>query len=181
MSNKKVLIITSNFGIEKDELIKPLEMLRENHIAFTHAAIDLNDVQTVENDQNFSIKIKPDILLSDVNPNDFDLLIVPGGTVNADTLRVNEDAQNIINTFATHNKILAFICHAPWLLINANQIKGKTLTSFNSIRLDLENAGAHWVNEKVHECSAQDWVLITSRCPNDIPAFNQVILSKLRA
>ena len=181
MSDKKVLIITSNFGIEKDELIKPLEMLKNHHISVTHAAIEIANVQTVEGDKDFSTIVQPDITLKEVDSNKYDLLIVPGGTVNAGTLRVNQDAQNIINMFVTKNKILAFICHAPWLLINSNQVKGKTLTSFNSIRLDLENAGANWVNEKVHECSAQNWVLITSRCPDDIPAFNQAILSKLQS
>ena len=181
MSNKKVLIITSNFGIEKDELIEPLEMLKNHRISVTHAAIEVSNVQTVEGDKDFSTIVQPDITLKEVDSSKYDLLIVPGGTVNADTLRVNQDAQNIINIFVKQNKILAFICHAPWLLINSNQIKEKTLTSFNSIRLDLENAGANWVDEAVHSCTAQGWTLITSRCPDDIPAFNQAILSKLQA
>ena len=181
MSNKKVLIITSNFGIEKDELIEPLEMLKNHRISVTHAAIEVSNVQTVEGDKDFSTIVQPDITLKEVDSSKYDLLIVPGGTVNADTLRVNQDAQYIINIFVKQNKILAFICHAPWLLINSNQIKEKTLTSFNSIRLDLENAGADWVDETVHKCTAQGWTLITSRCPDDIPAFNQALLDKLQA
>lgn len=179
MNHKKVLIITSNFGIEKDELIQPLKALKNKEISVTHAAITLDSVQTVEGDKNFGSKIKPDISFKDINVDEFDLLLIPGGTVNLDTLRINLEAQSIINSFVAQKKILALICHAPWLLINSYQIKNKTLTSFKSIKLDLQNAGGIWVDEAVHTCDTQGWTLITSRCPEDIPLFNQAILNQL--
>ena len=108
-----------------------------------------------------------------------DILVIPGGTVNADTLRINPDAQKIIQHFTDHQKPIAAICHAPWTLINAERIRDKNLTSYKSIKLDLENAGATWVDEQVHRCNTGGWVLITSRDPNDIPAFNQAILEEL--
>lgn len=104
MNHKKVLIITSNFGIEKDELIQPLKALKNKEISVTHATITLDSVQTVEGDKNFSSKIKPDISFKDINVDEFDLLLIPGGTVNADTLRINLEAQSIINSFVAQKK-----------------------------------------------------------------------------
>ena len=102
-------------------------------------------------------------------------------SVNADTLRLNEHAHRIIQYFTDQNKPIAAICHAPWTLINAERIKNKNLTSYKSIRLDLENAGAHWVDEAVHRCNTHEWPLITSRCPDDIPQFNEAILKELNS
>ncbi len=88
-------------------------------------------------------------------------------------------SQTIIQHFTDHAKPIAAICHAPWTLIDAERIKDKNLTSYKSIRLDLENADAHWVDEAVHRCNTGGWVLITSRNPDDIPDFNQAILKEL--
>ncbi len=178
---KKVLFITSNVGIERDELIKPLEFLKSKGIEVIHAAENIEDVQTMESDSKPSTRYTPDTTLSHVQAEDYDLLVIPGGTVNADTLRLNEDAINIIQAFTDNQKPIAAICHAPWVLINAERIKDKNLTSYQSIRLDLENAGGKWVDEEVHRCNTGDWPLITSRNPDDIPAFNAAILKELQA
>ena len=107
--------------------------------------------------------------------------MIPGGTVNADTLRLDEDAQRLAKEFADSGKVIAAICHGPWLLINAGVIAGKTLTSYPSVRLDLENAGAAgWVDVEVKQCQANGWTLITSRNPNDIPSFNEAIVAALK-
>ena len=106
-------------------------------------------------------------------------MVIPGGTVNADQLRIDENAKQIIQYFTDHAKPIAAICHAPWVLINAERIKDKNLTSYKSIRLDLENAGANWVDETVHRCNTGGWVLISSRNPDDIPYFNQAIVQEL--
>ena len=105
--------------------------------------------------------------------------MIAGGTVNADLLRLDPHAIKIIQHFTDHAKPIAAICHAPWVLINAERIKDKNLTSYKSIRLDLENAGANWVDEVVHRCNTGGWVLITSRNPDDIPDFNAAILKEL--
>jgi protease I len=100
--------------------------------------------------------------------------------VNADTLRLDANAQRLVKEFAEAGKVIAAICHAPWLLINAGVITGKTLTSYPSVKLDLENAGAAgWVDTEVKQCPANGWTLITSRTPDDIPAFNEAIAAAL--
>lgn len=177
--SKKALFITSNVGIEHDELIKPLEFLQSKGIEVIHAAEEQSEVHTVKNDTTPATSYTPQTTLAKVSAEDYDLLVIPGGTVNADTLRLNQDAHHIIQHFTEHKKPIAAICHAPWVLINAERIKNKNLTSYKSIQLDLENAGGNWVDEEVHRCNTNDWPLITSRCPDDIPAFNQMLLKEL--
>ncbi|WP_180130498.1 type 1 glutamine amidotransferase domain-containing protein [Acinetobacter sp. YH12057] len=175
----KALVITSNVGVEHDELIQPLNYLNEKGIEAIHAAVKHAAVQTVKADKKVEAEVQPNAQLSSVNAEDYDVLVIPGGTVNADHLRIDEDALRLIQNFASHQKPIAAICHGPWALINAERIRDKTLTSYKSIRLDLENAGAHWVDEQVHRCNTGGWVLITSRCPDDLPAFNQAIQQEL--
>lgn len=177
--SKKALFITSNNGIEQDELIKPYDFLQSKGIEVIHAAEKNEDVQTVKSDREPASRRTPHTTLAQVAYEDYDILVIPGGTVNADTLRINADAQKIIQHFADNHKPIAAICHAPWVLINAERIKDKNLTSYHSIKLDLENAGAHWVDEEVHRCNTNDWPLITSRNPSDISAFNHAILEEL--
>ena len=174
----KALIITANYGVEQDEFIKPFEYLQSKGIEVIHAAEKNDDVETVKSDKEPSTKYKPHTTFDSVSYQDYDILIIPGGTVNADTLRINPDVQKIIQYFTDQKKPIAAICHAPWVLIDAERIKDKNLTSFKSIKLDLENAGGKWVDEEVHRCNTGGWVLITSRCPDDIPAFNQAIVDE---
>lgn len=177
--SKKALFITSNNGIEQDELIKPYDFLQSKGIEVIHAAEKNEDVQTVKSDKEPASRRTPHTTLAQVAYEDYDILVIPGGTVNADTLRINADALKIIQHFTDNHKPIAAICHAPWVLINAERIKDKNLTSYHSIKLDLENAGAHWVDEEVHRCNTNDWPLITSRNPSDISAFNHAILEEL--
>lgn len=182
LQGKKVLIITSNSGIERDELIKPLEALRGFGAAVTHASSKGGTTQTCLHDADKDITVKSDTALAGLNTDDFDALVIPGGTVNADTLRQDVDAQRIVNEFVKAGKTVAAICHGPWLLIDAGVVGGKTLTSYPSVRTDLVNAkAAGWVDAEVKQCPANGWTLITSRNPNDLPAFNQAIASALHA
>jgi protease I len=176
---KKALFITSNIGVEQDELIKPLEFLQSKGIEVIHAAEEQKEVQTVKHGNEPAASYIPQTSLAKVSAEDYDILVIPGGTVNADILRLNEDAHKIIQYFTDNHKPVAAICHGPWVLINAQRIKDKNLTSYKSIKLDLENAGANWFDEEVHRCNTNNWPLITSRCPDDIPAFNQAILQEL--
>lgn len=177
--SKKALFITSNQGVEQDELIKPLTYLQSKGIEVIHAAETSDDVQTVKADKDPATRYTPNTTLSQVSYEDYDILVIPGGTVNADTLRINEDALKIIQYFTDNQKPIAAICHAPWVLINAERIKDKNLTSYHSIKLDLQNAGGKWVDEEVHRCNTGGWPLITSRNPDDISAFNQAIVKEL--
>ena len=137
----KALVITSNVGVEHDELTQPLNYLNAKGIEAIHAAIEHAAVQTVKADKKVDAEVQPNAQLSSVNAEDYDVLVIPGGTVNADHLRIDEDALRLIQSFADHQKPIAAICHGPWALINAERIRDKTLTSYKSIRLDLENAG----------------------------------------
>jgi protease I len=120
--------------------------------------------------------VRVDKTLSEANPNDYDAAVFPGGAVNADQLRVDKKAQNFITKIMDeHGKPTAVICHAPWLLASAHLARGKRLTSFHTIKDDMENAGANWVDE---EC-VQDGNLITSRKPDDLPAFCKALVGAL--
>ncbi|MBI6602914.1 MULTISPECIES: type 1 glutamine amidotransferase domain-containing protein [Pseudomonas] len=180
LNGKHILIITSNTGIERDELVKPLEALRGFGANVTHASSKGGTTQTFVGDTEKDKTVESDVQLSDVVGSDFDALVIPGGTVNADTLRQDGAALRLIKEFADAGKTIAAICHGPWALIDAGVIKGKNLTSYKSVRIDLENAGAAgWVDEPVKQCRANGWTLITSRTPDDLPAFNDAIAKAL--
>ena len=180
LNGKKILVITSNTGIERDELLKPLEALRGYGAPVTHASSKGGSTQTFVGDTEKDRTVESEVQLSDVQSSDFDALVIPGGTVNADTLRQDAAALRLIKDFAADGKTIAAICHGPWTLIDAGVIKGKTLTSYKSVRIDLENAGAAgWVDAEVKQCNANGWTLITSRTPDDLPAFNEAIAKAL--
>lgn len=176
LNGKNILIITSNTGIERDELLKPLEALRGYGATVTHASSKGGTTQTFVGDTEKDKAVESDAKLSEISSADFDALVIPGGTVNADTLRQDATALKLINEFVKAGKTVAAICHGPWALIDAGVIQGKTLTSYKSVRTDLINAGAaDWVDVPVKECKANGWTLITSRTPDDLPAFNEAI------
>ncbi len=176
LNGKHILVITSNTGIERDELLKPLEALRGYGATITHGSSKGGITQTFVGDTEKDTTVESDVQLSAVLSSDFDALVIPGGTVNADTLRQDAAAQRLIKDFADAGKTIAAICHGPWTLIDAGVIKGKTLTSYKSVRIDLENAGAAaWVDAEVKVCKANGWTLITARTPDDLPAFNDAI------
>ncbi len=129
------------------------------------------DVQGMNQDVNKGDTFTSDFFANEADPSNYDALVLPGGTVNADTIRGNEEAHNIINAINNDNKTLAVICHAPWALINTGIAKGKTLTAYHSLQTDLENAGASFVDKSVQV----DGNLITSRNPDDIDNFVDAI------
>jgi protease I len=180
LAGKNILFITSNTGIERDELVKPLEALKAQGASVTHASSEGGTTQTFVQDTEKDRTVESQAALAGLKASDFDALVIPGGTVNADTLRLDKNAQRLVKEFADAGKLIAAICHGPWLLINAGVVAGKTLTSYSSIKLDLENAGAAgWVDAEVKQCKANGWTLITSRTPDDISAFNEAIVAAL--
>jgi protease I len=182
LQGKKVLIITSNTGIERDELLKPLEALKAQGAAVTYASIKGGEAQTFLQDTEKDCVVASDSALAGLDAAYFDLLVVPGGTVNADTLRQDTDAQRLVKAFADAGKPVAAICHGPWVLIDAGVVEGKTLTSYASVRTDLLNAkAAGWEDVEVFTCNANGWRLISSRTPKDLEAFNQAISEALLA
>lgn len=115
-----------------------------------------------------------DLKIADAKPDDYDALVLPGGVINPDQLRINEDAMRIVRAFLDDGKLVAAICHAPWLIVQAGAAKGRNMTSFKSIRKDVENAGAQWVDKPV----VSDRGLITSRSPDDLGAFVAQIIEE---
>lgn len=181
LQDKKALFITANTGIERDELLKPMQALKDQGASVTHASVKGGEAETWLKDSEKDVSVQSDTQLKGLSAADYDLLVIPGGTVNADTLRQDEDAQRLVQEFRDAGKTVAAICHGPWLLIDAGVVPGKVLTSYSSVRLDLANAGASWVDAEVQVCPGQNWTLITSRNPNDIPAFNNAISQALQA
>jgi protease I len=179
LDGKRVLIITTNTGVEHDELVVPRDRLRERGAQVTHAAVKTDQVQTCRSDVRPDSVEQPDATLDGVRAEQFDLLVVPGGTVNADRLRINEYAGRLVRDFVAAGKPVAAICHGPWLLVETKVVPGKTLTSYHTLRTDIVNAGGTWVDKVVVRDDADNWPLITSRNPHDLPDFVDAITTQL--
>jgi protease I len=170
ISDAKVLIIATD-GFEESELFGPREILLDRGAEVILASLDLKPIQaTVHDDPGKTIR--PDITVDDVSAEDFDALLLPGGVRNPDHLRTNEIAVGLVRTFAEQGKPLAAICHGPWLLVEADVIRGRTATSWPSIRTDLRNAGANVIDE----AAVTDGNFVTSRKPDDVPAFTAALI-----
>lgn len=170
------LVITSNYGVEQNELKQPLNALKEAGIPVTLAATEVAPIQSLVSDKEPGEEFEPDALLSDVEESDFDVLVIPGGTINADNLRLDHAAVALVQAFAGNGRTVAAICHGPWLIAEADVARGKTMTSYPSLQTDLKNAGATWVDKELMECGANDWTLITSRTPDDLDAFSAAVV-----
>lgn len=179
LTGRKILIISTNYGTETDEIGKPLEYLKEQGADVTVAAPEVSPIQTLKGDKEPGPTVDPDLSLASASADDYDAVVIPGGTINADGLRVDTDAQRIVAGVAGAGKVVAAICHGPWLLINSGVARGKTLTSYPTLQADLTNAGATWVDEEAKVCPANGYTLITSRTPDDLAAFNRQILAAL--
>jgi len=167
----KVAIVATDM-FEEDELTKPQAALKAAGATTEIIAPKGPTIIAARHfDKGNTYKI--DHLLSDVDPADYDALLLPGGALNADALRAIPEAQSFVQYFDGEGLPIAAICHAPWLLISAGLVKGRTLTSFETISTDIENAGAHWLDEPV--VRNENWV--SSRKPDDIPLFNDAMIS----
>ncbi|HVV68548.1 MAG TPA: type 1 glutamine amidotransferase domain-containing protein [Gammaproteobacteria bacterium] len=169
LNNLKVAILVAD-NFEQVEMTKPREAL-EKAGAKVYLISPKKTVKGCHHDKpgdEFSV----DVLLDDANANDYGALLLPGGVFNPDHLRTLPNAIHFIHKIVAAQKPVAAICHGPWTLINAEAVKGRTLTSWPSIKVDLMNAGAHWVDKEV----VRDGNLVTSRKPGDIPAFNQAMI-----
>tara|TARA_R110000868_G_scaffold127586_2_gene335372 strand:+ start:1171 stop:1707 length:537 start_codon:yes stop_codon:yes gene_type:complete len=171
----KVLIMATD-GFEQSELFEPRKALLDAGYDVTLASVALDPIQGMEHDEKGDT-ITPDIVLGNVQPDDYDMLVLPGGVANPDTLRMEKDAIDIIQAFFDRDATVAAICHAPSLLAEADVLDGRKVTSWPSIRTDLRNAGAQVVDQEV----VIDGNLITSRNPDDIPAFNKAIVAAVKS
>ena len=175
ISEAHVLIMATN-RFEESELFGPREILLERGAKVTLASPDLDEIMATVHDEPGKT-IKPDITIVDARAADYDALILPGGVGNPDQLRTNEDAIGLIREFASAGKPVAAICHGPWLLAEADLLRGKKATSWKSIRTDLRNSGAEVVDEEV----VTDGNIITSRKPDDVPAFTEAVIEAMEA
>ena len=170
---KRIMILATN-GFEQSELEKPKAALEE--AGFETVVVSPEDGQIKGwQDKDWGDPVKVDLTLDEAEAADFDALVLPGGQMNPDILRMEDKAVQLVKDFCASGKTVAAICHGPWLLAEAGVIEGKTVTSWPSIRTDLKNAGANVVDKEV----ATDGNLITSRNPDDIPAFNTAIIAAL--
>lgn len=169
----KVMILATD-GFEQSELMKPKANLERAGIETTVVSLKPGTIKGWDQD-DWGESVAVDQTLDDVSADDFDALLLPGGQINPDKLRMEESAIELIKDFDSAGKPIAAICHAPWLLAEANLVDGRTVTSWPSIRTDLMNAGADVVDREV----VTDGNLITSRKPDDIPAFSKALIEKL--
>lgn len=177
IKNAKILILATD-GFEQSELDVPLEKLRAVaqlvHVAAPKGRKDKASI-TGWKDGDWGTPVPVDAELSDVSTSFYDALVLPGGQMNPDTLRQNDEAMELIKAFIAEGKTVAAICHAPWLLIEANAVRGRKATSYESIKLDMVNAGAIWSDEAV----VADAGIVTSRKPQDLDAFVAKIIEEI--
>ena len=177
LNGKTIAVLTSQVGVEKAELAKPLEAITGAGGTAVHVAPKADEpVQTMVGDTEKDATFDPDLALSDASADDYDALVIPGGTVNADHVRGDAASVAFVQAFIDAGKPVAAICHGPWALVEAGALDGKTLTSFPTLRTDITNAGGTWVDETVFHCPANEWDLITSRNPDDLDAFTAKIV-----
>lgn len=175
LTGKHVLIMATH-RFEESELFGPLEILRGRGATVSLASLDLKPILGTVHDEPGK-SIAPDLLIADAKVGDYDALLVPGGVGNPDRLRMEPDAVALVRAFADAGKPVAAICHGPWLLVEADVIRGRRVTSWPSIRTDLRNAGG----EVVDEAAVTDGNIITSRKPDDVPAFTEALAKSLSA
>ncbi|AKH42033.1 protease I [Altererythrobacter atlanticus] len=170
---QRVMILATD-GFEQSELTGPKERLEQ--AGYETVVVSPQDGEIRGwNGGDWGDKVKVDLPLDEAEAGEFDAIVMPGGQINPDKLRLEDKAIKLVRDFNASGKPVAAICHAPWLLIEADIVRGKTATSWPSVRKDLENAGANVVDKE----AAVDGNIITSRNPDDIPAFSQAIITAL--
>lgn len=172
--NKKRVAIIATDGFEESELTSPMEALKESGADVDIVSLQPGKIKAWKNG-NWSIEIDVDKTVSDVSSDDYNALVIPGGVINPDILRRHEMVVGFVKDFFRDHKPVAAICHGPQLLIEANVVDGRRMTSFHSIKKDLENAGAKWEDSEV----VVDSGLVTSRSPQDLNAFNSKLVEEV--
>jgi protease I len=173
VTGKRVAILVEN-GFEQSELQEPRKALEQAGVKTDVVSPQREEVRGW-NEQNWGERVRVDVPLEQANPNDYDGLLLPGGVMNPDKLRMNASAVRFVQAFFGAGKPLFSICHGPWMLVEANAVRGRTVTSWPSLKTDIRNAGGNWVDQEV----VTDNGIVTSRKPADIPAFNRKMLEEL--
>jgi protease I len=173
LNGKKVAFLAADM-VEQVELAEPWKTIEQAGGRAELVSLEPGEIQGF-NHYDKADKFSVDRTVGEVSVDDYDALVMPGGVGNPDTMRTNEDAVRFVRDFVESGKPTAAICHAPWMLVEADVARGRRLTSFWSIETDVRNAGGNWVDEEV----VVDGNLVTSRNPDDLPAFNRALLEQL--
>lgn len=171
---KKIAILATN-GFEEVELTSPKQAMEQQGFEVHIVSPESGSIKAWDK-TNWSKDYKVDKTLSEVSASDYNALMLPGGVINPDHLRTNEKALGFVREFFEQKKPVAAICHAAWTLISAGVVKGRTMTSYNSIKDDVMNAGANWIDKEV----VVDQGFVTSRNPDDLPAFNAKLIEEIK-
>ena len=170
LSGKTIAFLVASEGIERVELTDPWKAVSDAGATPVLLSPEEGEVQTF-NHLDKAEKRPVDKTVSSASVDDYDALVLPGGVANPDALRMDQDAVAFVRDFVQSGKVVAAICHAPWTLVEADVVRGKQLTSWPSLQTDIRNAGGTWVDTEVQVCTAGPNVLVTSRNPDDLPAF----------
>jgi len=173
IASSRILILATD-GYERSELRVPLEQLRGHGATVTIASLKSDPIKSWD-EKDWGDTVDVDITVDQVSSRDFDALVIPGGQINPDLLRAEPAAVNVVRDFVRAGKVVAAVCHGPWLLVEADVLRGRKATSYGSIKTDLKNAGADWRDEPV----VTDKGIITSRKPDDLDAFVAKIVEEV--
>lgn len=174
LENKRIAIMATD-GFEKSELFEPLQAMKKEGASVDIVSVKEGSIKSWDG-ENWGESIEVDILANEADEENYASLVLPGGVANPDLLRTHGDALEFIRAFFKSGKPVGAICHAPWLLISANVIENRNVTSYHSIKDDVINAGASWLDEEV----VVDQGLVTSRSPKDLPAFIDKVIEETR-
>jgi protease I len=173
LSGRRIAFLATN-GVDEAEFAQPWEALSAAGAILELVSIQPGEIQSVSKGEKTG-KFKVDRVVADASARDYDALVLPGGVKNPDTLRMNPAAVNFVRSFMEADKPVGAICHGPWLLVEAGCVRGRTLTSYPSLRTDIQNAGGDWVDRTV----VADQKLVTSRNPGDLPAFCDTLVNTI--
>jgi len=171
----RLIAILATHGVEQVELVEPRRVLQAEGAETRLVSLEPGAIQGMDHIDKADM-IPVDVTLDDVEPGGFHALLLPGGAVNPDTLRMDPRAVDFVRYFYDHDKPVAAICHAPWMLVEADVVRGLTLTSWPSLQTDIRNAGGNWTDAQI----VNDHGVVTSRGPDDIPAFNEAIVEQFQ-